>query len=364
MKAARLNEIDLLRFLAALSVVFFHYAFRGYTADSMTIMPYPLLAGVAKYGYLGVQLFFMISGFVILMTAAAGNLQSFAVSRIVRLYPAFWACCTITFLAILLIGEPRYAATYGQYLVNMTMLSGFVGVPDIDGVYWSLFVEIRFYALVALVLLAGRIHQAQSLILAWLVASIALEAYPIGKLRFLLIVDYSAFFIAGATYYLIWSKGLSPTRLGMICGALGLAIGQTIKDVSATALQFNTPMNHAVAIVLVAAFFVAFMLIALGRTGPVGRANWVLVGALTYPLYLLHQNIGFMMFNAAYPAVSAHLLFWGAIGSVLLLAYAVHALVERRFSSWMKRALNGGLDRARLLASRALTSATGRRPRT
>src|SRR3954467_14113203 len=55
--STRVNEIDLLRFLAALAVVFYHYAFRGYAADNMTVMPYPLLAPAAKYGYLGVDLF-------------------------------------------------------------------------------------------------------------------------------------------------------------------------------------------------------------------------------------------------------------------------------------------------------------------
>ncbi|MDD5250387.1 MAG: hypothetical protein PHY45_15495, partial [Rhodocyclaceae bacterium] len=54
----RVNEIDLLRFVAALSVVFFHYSFRGYAADAMSVMPYPLLAPFSKYGYLGVELFF------------------------------------------------------------------------------------------------------------------------------------------------------------------------------------------------------------------------------------------------------------------------------------------------------------------
>lgn len=55
MQSKRVNEIDLLRFLAALVVVFFHYSFRGTAADDRTIMAYPLLAPVAKYGYLGVM---------------------------------------------------------------------------------------------------------------------------------------------------------------------------------------------------------------------------------------------------------------------------------------------------------------------
>src|SRR5215467_4825559 len=106
----RVNEIDLLRFLAALSVVLFHYSFRGYAADSMSLMPYPPLAPFAKYGGLGVELFFMISGFVILMTAANGSLKGFVASRFVRLYPAFWTCCTITFVVTLAIGAPYFHA--------------------------------------------------------------------------------------------------------------------------------------------------------------------------------------------------------------------------------------------------------------
>lgn len=94
---ARVNELDLLRFFAALAVVFHHYSLDGFAAESMTIMPYPLLASISKYGYLGVELFFMISGFVILMTASNGDLKKFVISRLIRLYPAFWVCCSITF---------------------------------------------------------------------------------------------------------------------------------------------------------------------------------------------------------------------------------------------------------------------------
>ncbi len=57
MNNRRLKELDLLRFLAALAVVIFHYAFRGYARGDMSVMPYPLLTEVAKYGYLGVELF-------------------------------------------------------------------------------------------------------------------------------------------------------------------------------------------------------------------------------------------------------------------------------------------------------------------
>jgi peptidoglycan/LPS O-acetylase OafA/YrhL len=129
----RVNEIDLLRFLAALAVVFHHYAFRGHAADNLTVLWYSALVPVAKYGYLGVDLFFMISGFVIFMTVSDGTLRHFVVSRVAKLYPAFWICCTITFVVSLAIGGERFPVSVIEYLVNMLCLGGVFGVAAIDG---------------------------------------------------------------------------------------------------------------------------------------------------------------------------------------------------------------------------------------
>ena len=70
--AKRFYELDLLRFVAAFSVVLYHYSFRGYAADGLSALPYLALAPVTKYGFMGVDLFFLISGFVIMMTASGG----------------------------------------------------------------------------------------------------------------------------------------------------------------------------------------------------------------------------------------------------------------------------------------------------
>lgn len=342
----RVNEIDLLRFLAALVVVFFHYAFRGNAADDRSIMAYPLLAPVAKYGYLGVELFFLISGFVILMTASRGSLRNFAVSRFVRLYPAFWACCTLTFVAILAIGGGRYSASLGQYLVNMTMLSGFVGVPSIDGVYWSLFIELQFYAMVALVLVLGRIHQATTFLVLWLLATVALEIVPIGRLRFVFITDYAAYFIGGAMAFLVWSRGLSTLRVAVFIACLLIALHQSLDGIPAFEKQYATSMSPWVVGGIIVSFFAAMMAVALRRTGSFGRRRWLVAGAMTYPLYLIHQNVGFMIFNAAYPAINRHVLFWGTVLLMLAISYAVHVLIERRFSPRLKLFVERAWDRA------------------
>ena len=347
----RVNEIDLMRFFAAFSVVLFHYAFRGYAADDYSPMPYPLLAPFAKYGYLGVELFFMVSGFVILMTASSGSLKKFFVSRVVRLYPAFWVSCTMTFLAILTMGGERFHAGVSQYLVNMTLLSEFVRVPSIDGVYWSLFVELKFYALVALILVAGRIHHPQPLLFAWLLLALSQEIYPIGALRYFLITDSAAYFIAGAIAYLVWSSGLSPARIGIFVVAWLLAMVQAVDDIPAFARHYNEGLNSIVVTGIVSAFFLILFLVSVRKSGWFGRRQWLVAGAVTYPLYLIHQEIGYMLIGAAYPALNPHAVLWGTVAIMLLAAYAIHFFVERRASAPLRRLLIAVLDKgANLIA--------------
>jgi len=82
-------ELDLLRFLAALAVVLYHFTY--HLRDSETAVDlFPSIGRVGMHGYLGVNLFFMISGFVILWTARDRTPSGFVLSRITRLYPEFW----------------------------------------------------------------------------------------------------------------------------------------------------------------------------------------------------------------------------------------------------------------------------------
>lgn len=344
MDKARVNEIDLLRFIAALMVVLFHYAFRGHAADGYSPMPYPLLVPSAKYGYLGVELFFMVSGFVILMTAASGSLRKFVVSRLVRLYPAFWASVTLTFVFIMVFGGELFTATFSQYFINMTMLSGFVRIPPIDGVYWSLFVELKFYALVSLILVIGRIHRAQQILILWLALTVVLELFPIKSLRYFLITDYAAYFIAGAISFLVWSRGLSPARISVFLIAWVVALRQSVSRLPNFEIRYNESMNSYVVMGIVSAFFLVIFLVSIRQTGWIARKRWVAIGALTYPLYLIHQKAGYMLIGLAYPAINPHVVLWGTLSVVLAMSYAIYIFVERRTAPPLKQMINSTID--------------------
>ena len=341
----RVHEIDLLRFAAALSVVIFHYAFRGHAADAMSVMPYPLLEPAARYGYLGVQLFFMISGFVILMTATRGGLGHFIGSRALRLYPAFWVCCSLTFAATLAFGAPRYVATLPQFLANLTLMGDFLGVEPIDGVYWSLVVEMRFYLLVAVVLALGAVRHVEGLLLAWLIAILTLLAFPSERLGTMLLKDHAACFIGGAASYLIWSRGPSVRRLALLGASWLMATAQSVAASEILSARFGSLIDGGVVSVIVSFFFLLMLMVALGLTAALGRVRWTLLGELTYPLYLLHENIGFMVFNAAYPHWNAHLLFWGTLCAMLLASAAIERWVSRQLTPALKAGFAGASRR-------------------
>ncbi len=344
-KSVRLPELDLLRFFAALAVVLFHYAFRGHAADGLTEMHVPALEPVARYGFLGVHLFFMISGFVILMTAGDASFRKFVASRASRLLPAFWVCCTLSFAATLAFGGGRFTASWPQYLVNLLMLGGGFGQQPIDGAYWSLGTELRFYRLVAIVLLFRQIHRAERWLYVWLALTVLVELVPAIKLKGFLITDYAGFFIGGAACYLIRLHGLSPARIALVAAAWALSLHHEAQLVAEFDENFPAaPIGLPVVATAMSAFYLAMLALAL-RTRPiVAHPAWVWLGAISYPLYLLHQNLGYMAFNLAGGALDRDLLFWGVIAAAIALALAVHLAVERPFARRIKAALLRALD--------------------
>ncbi|WP_256979894.1 MULTISPECIES: acyltransferase [unclassified Burkholderia] len=344
MKSSRIPELDVLRFIAAVAVVFFHYAFRGYAADDLTTMHYPALKPVAQYGFLGVHLFFMISGFVILMTAGDGSIKRFIASRASRLLPAFWVCCTITFLVTLAIGGERFVATWPQYLVNMVTLGGGFGADPIDGAYWSLGAELRFYRLVGILLIVGQIHRAERWLFVWLISTVLVDLFPFIKLKGFLVTDYAGFFIAGAACFLIRARGLSWSRLVLVCAAWMLSLHHEFQLLSYSSDHFENALDPAVVAAVMTSFFVVMLALALRRMPMLASPRWVWFGAVSYPLYLIHQNVGYMIFNTVGTAVNQVVVFWSVIVMVIGAALLAHVIVEKPVAGPLKSGLLRVLD--------------------
>lgn len=344
-KPVRYYEIDLLRFLAALSVVLFHYTFRGYASEHYSPIPFLGLGRVTRYGYLGVELFFLISGYVVLLSAQGKTVRQFLQSRVTRLYPAFWVACTLTFLVERVWGpgpaetqmNPALHAGLGQYAYNLTMLHDFLGVPPLDGSYWSLTVEIAFYVLISLLIAYRLLPHLNLCLLLWLGTTLLPAITHSGSFYVTLFFpDFAPYFVAGMLFFLLQQpQGRSWQRYGLLALAYGLAVRAAIAQAHQMSAAFHAAVLPVVAVVAVTLFFGLFYAITSRRLR-LNNFTWLAgFGTLTYPLYLIHSNIGFIIFHRLGHLVDKYVLLGGTLLLMLGAAWLIHTLVEKRLSKWL-----------------------------
>lgn len=336
----RFYEIDLLRFLAALAVVLYHYAFRGFAEGGYSLVEYPVLGDIFKYGLYGVQLFFIISGFVILMTASKRDAASFVISRITRLYPAFWVCVSLTAAVILWKGGDIFQVGLIQYLLNLSMISGFAHVEMVDGVYWTLLVEIKFYVLIFVLLLFGQIKRIEWFLVFWLALTALSMVVPLPKIiTFLFLTDYSSYFIAGAVFYLVRQNGLNLYRGAMLGVSLLLSLGENLQQIKQLEILYKSDFSPYISGAVILLCFAVFLMISLRMTSRLSSEKLIKLGVLTYPLYLIHQNIGYIIFHEFGGTVNRYVLLVGLVLIMMLIAWLIHRLVEQPMGSWMNNKL-------------------------
>ena len=341
----RLRELDLLRFLAAAAVMMYHAAGTG-TKDwqrSGLSRPFPEISAATHWGYLGVQLFFMISGFVILLSAWDRRPETFAVSRFTRLFPAYWLSLV---LSVVLFLATRQAVDYGpgsegvlrRFLPNLTMFQDAVGSRGMELSYWTLWVELRFYVLIGLLLWWGiTLRRVLVFMGGWLVVGVMAEEAHSALLREILQPDWAPYFIAGMAFFLIYRYGSNLV--------FWLLVGFCWALASYYATQRIDPINvwpgvHEYAVpLIVTALFGVMALVALKALTWLRWRGLVVLGALTYPVYLLHEMIMRVAIRYLYPRLGPWTVLGIAVGVILVVSYFVYRFIERPGQRWMRRRL-------------------------
>ena len=330
--AGRLRELDLLRGGAALWVVLFHYVTRY---DTIYGTP---AAGRFEFpdGLFGVQLFFMISGFVIFMTLRRARTGwDFVVSRVSRLYPAYWAAVLITFTVGALWPLPDQHHQPMLLFANLSMLQAYVFIPAVDGVYWSLAVELGFYTVMLALFLLGILDRIIAIGFVWL--ALALLAHsPAGswlhlpyRLTLLLALDYANLFIAGIVFYELWTKGYAHSRLTLLASCL---VAQ---------LLFEGLSRGSVTMI----FFGLFYLAISGRASTLCVRPLLWLGNISYSLYLTHQMLGYKIIATLRAAGMNNFLSIAiALAFALALASTMTFLIEQPARRLLRRALTSGTE--------------------
>jgi peptidoglycan/LPS O-acetylase OafA/YrhL len=353
----RLAAVDGLRLLAALGVAAYHYIgtpTAGFWGRYDLPKSLPVLHAVSSYGWLGVEAFFLISGFVICMSCWGRSLAQFAVSRTARLFPLYWAVLLLIILAGAGAGlagmSPSTPLDPRTDLGNLTMIPGPLGLPLTDGVAWTLWVEARFYLLMAVLLLVGLTYRrAVAFCGLWLtLAAVGRELHSEVLDEFLL-GQYAGLFVTGIVLYLMYRFG--PNLLLWLLAGFAwcytlTVLGDRVASHAVPAGRGPSPSWTVCALVLTA--FLA--LLALAGPGPLARLRWrwlVYAGALTYPFYLVHQSLGIPVVRGILktaPGLGLLLpIILGLLFSVGLSA-ALHHLVDRPGNRLLHRHLTRALD--------------------
>ena len=314
----RVAELDALRGLAALAVVAFHYT-TFYQQEQGHLQPLGFGFPAGNYG---VHLFFLISGFVIFMTLErTRTAMDFIVSRVSRLFPAYWAAIVMTAIVVYTLGLPKQKIPWADVAANVSMLQEILGFEHLDGSYWTLQVELLFYAQMLFWFMLGQLKRIHWIIALWLAMAVAYalteqrHVHFSYTLRELLLLRHIPFFALGILFYRVHTRP-GEWRLNFAMIALSLfAIGIAY-----------TPVFLAAGV----ACCVIFALFVTHRLRWLRAVPFVFLGSISYSLYLLHQVIGFALIYrleaAGVPSLAAVAL---TAVAVLALATALTYSVER-----------------------------------
>lgn len=309
--------LDLLRVVAVAAVAWFHFGFRMQVTGEAGPADFGAPGGFARYGYLGVSVFFAISGYVISISTEGRGAYGFAVARFARLWPGFAVCMSLTALVTLLVPGLGFSVSAAQYLANLTMVAPFLGQPFMDGAYWSIVVEILFYGWVALLMACGLWQRwPVAIAIVWLVIA-ALDQAVIGSglLRRLFLTDFTGFFVFGMMLRAAERQVLGA-RVVLVAALVQAISGGVLFAARLPAVYGGEPFDALTVAGLVLGALLLFFGLSRLRLPDGATAAAGVAGRMTYPLYLLHQHIGYAAFFLLGPAL-------GGAGSALVLAVAL-----------------------------------------
>lgn len=330
----RLEWLDVLRFVAVMMVVAFHYTFNGIVNGKIdSISQVAWLVKFTKYGYLGVELFFMISGYVIFFSAQFGSASKFAVGRIVRLYPAYWFAVLFTSCFAVFWGGVMMSVTPKMVVVNLTMLQSFMNVGDVDGVYWTLLYEVKFYAAVFFLLLVGCQRHLRSIFVLWPVVFVLALLFDQQHRTFA--GGYYYYFCAGALFgalknRLDWRVVLSLAVTCLFC------VAYSSGKASELTLIKSSLYDEVTIGVIILGFFLVFLLQNINLVRNLKMPFSSLLGSLTYPIYLIHAHFGYMLLSQIATEGNKFFVYPIALLLVLYISYVINQFVEVRSNAFWR----------------------------
>lgn len=354
--------LDIIRFTTSVVVMLFHLCYWG---NGKTPPASDTFNNFWWFGWVGVEIFFALSGFVIVFSARHATAKQFAIGRFVRLFPTIWLCASITLLLTLVL-SPQ-GATYDLFISYLNTLLMNPRGGHIDIVYWTLTVEISFYLMVCCLLYVGGFNlMFRALMVVGSVSALfnialagnhmiqdvspavsqALRTMDAMHTFRLLLLKHGVFFALGA---LLWHR-LSARHMFCAPALLALLVLGATLEVWYHGLSHVRQLGQkdALAVMVLGVWGLGLIGIACGNTERVTRwiHQWLSparvrqLGLLTFPVYLLH-NIGGLLVKDSLQAhgLNGNLATLVAVILTLWAALMLSQHVEPILARWLKQRL-------------------------
>ena len=348
----RLDKLTSLRFFAALLVVLFHLR-TNLPHQRGTLLH--LYMQFSTYGFMGVSVFYVLSGFVIsLANDRWRGWRQYLLGRVGRIYPSHWIVTLALVLAWAVMRYHLYLLSSWQVdLANLALLHAWVPIPDyylsINAVSWSLSVEMFFYVAFLFLRRLSDLHIFIASVVSYLVlAGTVLGVHGLADPYWTFYINPLARlpeFLAGMALYRLYRSD----RLGMpslpnvdflvwLISLLALTVYLGQRGVDAVFFYSLLPLPFCVLIMV--------SLLRDGANGYMSNKTLVLLGESSFALYLIHHPIIDFMNLIARRGLGLN-WFLVNLASLLLcvgLSVAFYLLVEARLTRAIKRSFRGLQD--------------------
>lgn len=303
----KILEIQGFRSLALVMVLMFHFFSRWTQPNNVqNIYPYKfeIAKQISQFGFMGVQLFFIISGFVILQTLEKqSGFSSFLIARIKRIFPSLWISLVLILLIVNYLNQSVFAPiAYSSMIPSLTLIEpAFINYlfgtqfQWVTGVLWSLFVEIQFYILAGVIFFFLR--KKPFLVKLFLIAvfveiiKLLIIVFQINAELFLKSIfplnGYLWWFLAGSGFYKLWiHESVKFARFAVM-----LSLISNLASLNFNGLNFH--FNFALTFLTFLFYLLFCLLVVCPKTLKIFRnSGIVLLGGLSYEFYLIHEAIG------------------------------------------------------------------------
>ncbi|WP_207458109.1 acyltransferase [Azospirillum sp. SYSU D00513] len=316
----KITSLEAGRFIAALLVVLHHATL---IPTEARFLGYEPLGGWFFPGHMGVEFFFVLSGFIIMYAHQAdlgrpARIGSYLWRRVSRIYFPYWIVLAVLIPAYLFTGMGSAEKRDPVYLLLSIFLVPQEAQPAL-GVAWTLTHEVMFYALFGLFILSRRLMVP--VIGLWLTLILANQyvlnlPFPGGFILSL----YNVLFIMGLGCALYVSRRSVPMP-GLVLG-LGLAI---VAAAWAAELAFELRWDLQRITYGVSSVLIVLGLVELERSGRIRVPSWmVALGAASYAIYLVHAVVQSFVLNGVFrTSVAGWLPEWALFAALVALPVIV-----------------------------------------